>query len=137
MSIKVSELEGAQLDYWVARAEGENIAPAHPGPDPETGRYWLQMGKGYSVKECPRYSSDWAAGGPIIDRERIGTADDSPIGKNGTKWIAAIDLTASADGYGGASLDGLYHRPQRGPTLLVAAMRAYVASKFGEEVPDA
>ncbi len=25
---------------------------------------------------------------------------------------------------------------QTGDTLLIAAMRAYVASKFGEEVPD-
>jgi hypothetical protein len=31
---------------------------------------------------------------------------------------------------------GGYESTESGPTLLIAAMRAYVVSKFGNDVPD-
>jgi hypothetical protein len=62
-------------------------------------------------------STDWAQGGPIIERERIELRGDGDEG-----WIAYDNLNPT----------------QKGPTPLIAAMRCYVASKLGEEVevPD-
>ena len=62
-------------------------------------------------------STNWAQGGPIIERERIRL---DPRGV----WVAGHD--SSNDEFSS-------------PTPLVAAMRCFVASKLGEEVevPDA
>lgn len=118
--MRVSELTGALLDYWVARAEGERLAPSHRSPNPDTGRYWLQQGAFGSVKECPRYT-DWAYGGPIIEREFIELTHDRGHREDGT-----FGRVWQANCVGGW---------WDGDTPLIAAMRAYVASKFGDEVP--
>lgn len=111
--MKVAVLEGALLDYWVARACGNDKAgvSAPFGGDPAC--YW-NAGAWTPGPYCP--STDWSHGGPIIDRERINVLflDDADV------WTA---------GYG-VEMAGL------GPTPLIAAMRAFVASKFGEEVSD-
>jgi hypothetical protein len=102
--MKVSELSGAQLDWAVAKAEGiehyfDDGSVCLVGQPFDTGwRYWTP-------------SSDWAQGGPIIQRERIRL---DPRGV----WVAGHD--SSNDEY-------------LGPTPLVAAMRCYVASKLGDE----
>jgi hypothetical protein len=59
---------------------------------------------------------------PIIDRSHIAT---EPHTKGNKKWLAKITHANS-----------IYRA--YGPTLLIAAMRAYVASKLGEtvEIPD-
>jgi len=57
-------------------------------------------------------STDWSQGGPIIDRE-ITTLE-----RDGFGWFAR-----STSGYTAI-----------GPTPLIAAMRCYVASKFGDEI---
>ena len=72
--------------------------------------------------EVKAYSTDWAQGGPIIEQERILVQPE--IGKEGcgNAWNAVSMRDTEA----------------YGPTALVAAMRAYVASKMGDEVevPD-
>jgi hypothetical protein len=60
-------------------------------------------------------SVDWSQGGPIIERERIAMWPDEEGG-----FLASADEGKGND----------YH----GPTPLIAAMRAYVASKLGDEV---
>ena len=62
-----------------------------------------------------RYSTDWAQGGPIIEREKINLEQD------GFQWWAHIKADEECPG----------------PTPLIAAMRCFVASKLGEivEVP--
>jgi hypothetical protein len=70
------------------------------------------------------YSTDWAQGGSIIEREGISPkhwGDDWE-----TPWSAA-KTTGHYEG-------GMYF----GPTPLIAAMRCYVASKLGDDVtlPD-
>jgi hypothetical protein len=57
------------------------------------------------------YCGKWEHGGPIIERERINITYDDV-------WTAE-------------DVDG---ETQWGPTLLIAAMRCYVASKLGDEV---
>ena len=93
--MKTSELSGMQLDWAVAKAEGY--------PDEDISVDW-------------NYSTDWAKGGPIIERETINT---EWTGIPNAQWFASME-----------SEDLEAH----GPTPLVAAMRCYVASKLGDEI---
>lgn len=104
--MKVSELEGAELDYWVAKAKGKINA--------DNWNLWrnLRCGEEYNP------SSDWDIGGPIIEDEQITvqcTLNCPPV------WRATS-----------RRLKG----NQAGDTPLIAAMRAFVASKFGDEVKE-
>ena len=93
--MKTSELQGAALDWAVWSALG---LPA---------TYLDHNG------HAANFSTQWAQGGPIIERERINISDDG-----GDGWEA--DDSIGHWGYG--------------PTALVAAMRCYVASKLGDEI---
>ena len=97
--MNVSELEGIALDWAVALCE---VGPIDIK----------------DIDDPHFYSTDWAEGGPIIERERIDI-----YGYGGDAWGAEDNLRAR----------------QYGDTPLVAAMRCYVASKLGEEidVPEA
>lgn len=113
---RVEELEGALLDAAVAKAEGLN-------PQFRGGRCyadWVQGAPPMTVSEY-RPSLMWDIAGPIIGRERISVMieDGDDFWTAATKFFfeGGID---GPDGYG--------------PTPLIAAMRAYVASKFGQEV---
>ena len=99
--MKTSELTGAALDWAVAKCEGvDRLFEAY-----EVGRH--------------HYSTDWAQGGPIIEREGIFVRPKTTGG-----WRCWI-----YDGKGeGIKFD------QHGPTPLISAMRCYVASKLGDEV---
>ena len=103
--MKVSELAGVQLDFWVAKAEG------------------VESSIDTQLKFTP--STDWAQGGPIIDREGIQVA---PMPAKGGTWCAVSigRLPNRAGSANGAWVEG--------PTPLIAAMRAYVRAKFGPEV---
>lgn len=119
MKYQTEELEGNALDEACAIAERRAYRRRNDGKitvsDPGTlGGLADVCIEGY------RPSADWSWGGPIIERERIGLDAYSTV-----RWNA-------------------FH-PQRvegtcgvGPSPLVAAMRAYVASKLGDEVelPD-
>lgn len=65
---------------------------------------------------CPRFSTDWSAGGPVIEREGI------ELSATEGGWWAEV---GARDRYGCAP----------GPTPLVAAMRALVASRVGRGKP--
>jgi hypothetical protein len=93
---QTSELTGAALDWAVAKCEGRSVVK-----DP------------FLFHEIPAFSTDWAQGGPIIERERIGL---DYAGAN--EWIAWQEYTDSV----------------LGSTPLEAAMRCYVASKLGDNV---
>lgn len=124
MKHKVSELDGALLDAAVALAEGLPFVidsyvsdydnnreqwvmaarPGHSGPD--------DLGRRRADRKQFSPSTEWDDGGPIIERERISVIERT------THWVADLRGTS----------------PVAGPTALIAAMRAYVASKLGEEV---
>ena len=96
--MKTSDLSGAALDYVVAECEGV----IYHGPA------WT------------KYSTDWAQGGPIIEREGI-NLDNYAKNPKWSAWTPAPDReSGEAQAYG--------------PTPLIAAMRCYVASKLGDEV---
>jgi hypothetical protein len=72
-------------------------------------------------KQAPSYSTNWAQGGPIIERERIATTPMTPtVGEDRTPyWFANYEGQITY---------------RDGPTPLIAAMRCYVALKLGEDV---
>lgn len=122
MKIKTSELIGPALDWAVIVANGQDAA------------YWLEMylSEGRRVF-CARSSTEWVQGGPIIDREGI------PIRKHSSgTWYAHMNLGDGerAQWHKHEWVTSKVQKQVRfdGPTLLVAAMRCYVASKLGDEV---
>jgi hypothetical protein len=128
--MKVSELSGVLLDYWVARAEGIEHPPTIRKMTP--GRvlvpYEQESNDGGRVTAFRdfRPSTSWADGGPIIERERITVAWQPMKGK----WMAGLIETEN-----GSMLEFRWLGFDASP--LVAAMRAYVSSKFGDEVTEA
>ena len=105
MKLKTSELQGPALDWAVAKCEGW-VAGTN---DDDLVSFVLES----SSDEMHFWpSTDWAQGGPIIERERIRL---DPRGV----WVAGHD--SSNDEYSGT-------------TPLIAAMRCFVASKLGDEV---
>ena len=104
MKIKTAELTGPALDWAVG------TVLKLPAP------YWNEG-------RCATYSTDWAQGGPIIEREEISIYHEIPAMRDSI-WQARPSL--SAKGAGG--------RWGIGPTPLIAAMRCFVASKLGDEV---
>ena len=100
--MKTSDLTGPALDWAVAKCEGvEFTYEEHPAHE----------------LIVFQYSTDWAQGGPIIQREEIGvrrTHEDS--GWTASKHVAPATVF------------------EEGSTPLIAAMRCFVASKLGDEV---
>ena len=111
-TVKVVEATERQLNWLVARIEGDEL--------PKSG------GKGLD------YSSDWACGGPILEREI------TKLFRNvGGSWSAMIlkDVPIPPEERG-TSL-ALTQRMQwngAGPTPLIAVMRCYVSSCLGSEI---
>lgn len=109
--INAAEAAGPALDWLVAKCE------------------WVQWTfetatTSEIVEDC-HYSTSWAQGGPIIERE----AHNLFKHNGGTEWCCACNVPR--DGYTAiVTADG--------PTPLIAAMRCYVASKLGDtgEVPE-
>ena len=112
MKYKTSELEGDPLDAAVAKAEG-----------------WIRIGNDWRTPKNNQFSGHhrfavadwipsciWNQGGTIIESERM---DIKALRNPKGAWKATCD--------GGSPC-------AYGSTFLIAAMRAYVASKFGEEV---
>jgi hypothetical protein len=111
--MKTSELTGAALDWAVTRAHQEG--------EPEFGYYIdhknIVMEERGDLSWAYSPSTNWAQGGPIIEREKICPCPSSTA--VGSAW-SATDLTG--------------HITHFGPTPLIAAMRCYVTSKLGDEV---
>lgn len=101
---KVSELEGAQLNFAVALALGDSAEVEY-------------RSRGQTVFGRP-YSTEWHSGGPIIEREQI-QIDPVTRTRENHEWQAQVWLPFAV---------------AVGPTPLIAAMRAFVESKLGNEV---
>lgn len=118
MKVLTKDLIGPALDWMVAECEGElyprgcvrlhygRLFTIDPG-DSETSDAWHKYGP----------STDWAQGGPIIEREGITLR----CGLHG--WDAELE-----------EFDAISH----GPTPLIAAMRCYCCAKLGEfiDIPE-
>jgi hypothetical protein len=126
--MKVSELEGAELDAWVAKAHGMVAMERPISKGKPLTKFWgyemrdgVHAGSRVAVATF-KPSTDWSWGGPIIERERIRLHHRSAE----IPWASQIFVNEN-------SVMPIYGY---GDTPLVAAMRAYVASKYGEEVPN-
>lgn len=124
MKHKISDLEGALLDAAVAKAEGFASFWIDPGDEDRGESCVLGPARAEDSRFdwCP--SSAWEQGGPIIERELISVIrmGEPPA------WHALIDVSFDA----GNNIQGQVE--MTGPTPLSAAMRAFVAAKFGPEV---
>lgn len=90
-----------------------------------SGQGGIVPGKSVYMKIGTQYapSTDWAIGGPIIEREAIGLfMGMEPERGDSERWGAFSYRT------GGSS------SAQYGPTYLVASMRCFVALRLGAEV---
>ena len=107
--MKTNELTRNALDWAVAKCEGiyfENFE-----------EFEMYAGD---------YSTDWAQGGPIIEREMIQLTPHCMVNPlHG--WAAAYRSFDEDD-----DVYALFRK--RGGSPLIAAMRCYVASKLGDEV---
>jgi len=110
MKMKTSELTGPALDWAVAKCEGLLCF----GYRMDGERFAVEDSDGNIEGFMP--STDWAIAGPIIEREGI-----SLDRVNSELWVAT-------------RVEGSSVSESNGHTLLVAAMRCYVASQLGDEV---
>lgn len=94
--METAKLTGAALDWAVAQCEG------------------ISVRNGFD-DNCPEYSTSWAQGGPIIERE-------------------GISINSHLDGYEWFARDYWGLNEQAAELPLVAAMRCYVANKLGDTV---
>jgi len=122
MKIKTAEATPLQLDWVVAVLEGRK--PSLYGPTESAVRFnagikpHVRVENLYDGNYAARDnywspSTDWAQGGPIIEREKI-----------------ELFHYGASDTWEGQIIEHV----QYGPTPLIAAMRCYVASKLGDEV---
>jgi hypothetical protein len=116
--MRVHDLRGADLDLWTANAAG--------APDPQivNGVCVIAARRGSQINYQP--SSSWAEGGAIIESERISVWRYPNL----DSWHACMEFDVLRD-------EGLMAKHYyQGPTPLIAAMRCFIASKFGNEVPQ-
>ena len=124
MKFKTSELTGQDLNEAVAIVVGPGWRRARLADG------LLVVGIGEEMDDpvvggTPfEPSTDWAHGGPIIERESIMICRDS---RRNTDWFANVDGYMSHD-YVCSEYSAT------GPTPLIAAMRAFVLSRHGEAV---
>ncbi len=119
MKIKTSELMGTALDWAVAKCEGKVEQGVYGSPEPlESGLHLHYCDVLLSYPYSP--STDWAEGGPLIQRERMEVMPCMDVKVE--KWIATHCFRKSE------------WFQECGPTPLIAAMRCYVSSKLGDEV---
>lgn len=105
--MKVNELQGAALDWAVAKCEGEEVRLVKG----QLETLWTENGW--------KPSSDWAQGGPIIEREKIEV-----------RYRVGVNMTATIDG----QFEQTAAYSERPNPMLTAAMRCLVASKLGAEI---
>lgn len=130
--MEVDKLTGAQLDYWIAKAEGRKL-------ELRNGEWFVENDDRDWMFELEFYTphKDWSSAGPIMERENIQLSPPtSPVHRCGGP--------NAGNGQSGVWSACTWHRGVNGrraiahdeKSAIVAAMRCFVRSKFGETVPD-
>ena len=107
--MRVTKLEGPLLDFWVAKSENLTLRPEIPG----SGDSHL-AGNGFWHPDTYHPSRNWAHGGSIVSEEWYGI-EDGLLEWFGPSWPFIKAITDDP---------------------LKWFMRAYVKTKFGDEVED-
>lgn len=97
IEMKTRDLIGKPLNWAVAQYADKHVT----------------LGDIHWENYCP--STDWAQGGPIIEREKIAIRENG----DSAEWYACIRF-------------GSYSK--FGPTPLIAAMRCLVSAKLGDTI---
>lgn len=118
--MKTSELTGAALDWAVAKCEGESPSVI-PNGHYNSGKVVIGWKPSLDDHIYAEYSTDWAQGGPIIEK------------------IKGFELKIWLESESNSRCEAHIHNCEGnwiefGSTPLEAAMRCYVASKFGDEI---
>ena len=121
VEVKTADLTGAALDWMAAQVEAVSVAIAAP----RYGTDWRVYKPDFGGKYSP--STDWAVGGPLIAKFQVALIPEAHDGMEGTemseRWYADVY-------YGG----GEQYTTEHCDTVLIAACRAIVATKFGDSV---
>jgi len=120
--MRTSELTGAMLDYWVAKAERVDAVMSDPYRDGSRSMVTF-YGRGHDGRMDGRSykpSEHWEDGGPLIAKYRIGFGIYEPGER------AYFACTGISDSHGAG----------HGPDHLIAACRAVVQAAFGNEVQE-
>lgn len=115
--MKTSELTGAALDWAVAKAERLDCYVDMRGSRNGWATF-VDLGEHTHIRYTP--SEHWGFGGPIIEREEI-ALEPMTHDEHGDGWLAT-------------RIEGPAVCMEFGPTMLIAAMRCYVAACLGDEV---
>ena len=130
--MKVQELTGASLDYWVAKAIGLDVCNCNGLTIGEVG-----FMREHETRHCTccdkdwpeEYSSDWSQCGPLTERHKI---TYWYFNHGSGPWHAII----SDDGQHFNEDDYYEKGIQSAETPQIAICRCIVASKYGDEVDD-
>jgi len=117
-----SELTGALLDFWTARAEGVpadelEIRDAQRPDDPHAPKQFCVRKMAYRNGEpCAviriDYSTNWAVAGPLVEKHSLNV-------------VERVEGWRAYDAYSA-----------NGSTPLIAICRAVVRAMFGDDVDD-
>jgi hypothetical protein len=110
--IRVSELTGAQLDYWTGKADKVNVAIRNG----ECTENLPLKGRMISHFRSYRPSEDWSQGGPLQEKHKINVQYDEDwhwMAHRNTSWVFLQACTP-----------------------LEAICRAVVRAAFGDEVEE-
>lgn len=130
MKIKTCDLIGPALDWAVSTCEGytnlrRNVHRFDNGWIMDPPR--IEFGPVLLADNA--FSSDWALGGPIIERKGISCFRHH---MTAAPWVwCAHQVIPRPNMEGGFSMTAI---AIEGPTPLISAMRCHVASELGDEV---
>jgi len=126
MKLKTTELQDYAFDWAVAKSLGLHVTMTRGGWFVFDSDAYSEFRNDYNDDKLQSFrpSTNWAQGGPIIEREWLDVTPWPNESDEDLRWQCkqhdSIDCVAF------------------GPTPLIAAMRCYVASQLGDEVevPD-
>lgn len=111
ITVKIEDLSGPALDWAIAQVEKVKVTVNGSFPY----KVFIGCKKGL-IKALYNPSTDWATGGPLIEKYRVGMYCD---------YTEQETITANVTGSGAAVT---------GSTFLIAACRAIVTAHFGESM---
>jgi hypothetical protein len=121
--MKVSELNGALLDYWVAKCEGAGGSIGPRVAEYTDGNTYCLIGGNHPRIYSP--TGSWDISGPIVERDKIALVPE------GAEWVALWQPESWPAGV--LSCDGPVATALHPRT---AAMRCYLMAKLGRDIPD-
>lgn len=126
MKVKTGELIGPALNYAVERLEIQRMRDLGE----PVKAWWVEQKR----TDPSPYSTSWLLAGPIIEREKIWWSNNGDATSDQDTWwcLTTRDPVTKTEQGLDEQVEGL------GPTMLIAAMRCYVASKLGDvvDVPE-